>query len=168
MKKLTLLLSLVLAALQPLLAERVTPETAKQVASNFLKINEKNAASLNDITQAVALDNLYVFNTSEGYVVMAADNRVQPILGYSLNGSLNPSRMPENMRAWLQGYNDEIQFAIDHEAKATNEIQQQWEDLKKGTKGVKATVIVEPLLHSLWDQGEPYNNLCPTVSGEAT
>ena len=166
-----ILLGLLLMAFLPLMAERVDPETARQVASTFLNNNGVKSAQLTDLSKAAGFSNLYIFNAAQGFVVMAADDCVQPILGYSLTGRFVAENMPTNVSGWLQGYNDEIQFAIDNQMKASTEAAQLWTDLKNGdSKAGRATIVVDALIQSTWDQDPGYNDLCPYDSnaGELT
>ena len=164
------LFSLMLMAFLPamIIADPVDTIRAQKAAKTFLSNNGMNTTRLTDLTAEAGFANLYVYNADQGFVVMAADDRVQPVLGYSLTGSFDPDAMPDNVRAWLQGYDDEIQFVVESHAKATPETKQQWQDLENGVRGTKATVVVEPLLSTMWDQGEPYYNLCPTATSGGT
>lgn len=164
------LFSLILLAMLPAvaMAEHVESARAQQAAKTFLNTNGVYANKLTDLSAEAGFTNLYIYNADKGFVVMAADDRVQPVLGYSLTGSFDPDAMPDNVRAWLQGYDDEIKYVVESNAKATPETKQQWQDLENGVRGTKATVVVEPLIQTFWDQGDPYNQLCPTVSGTAT
>lgn len=184
MKRLSLIVALLLMVAMPMMAERVTPETAQKVAKTFLNNNGAKSAQLTDLTNVAGFSNLYIFNGEEGFVVMAADNCVQPILGYSLTGKFVAENMPSNVSGWLQGYNDEIQYAIEHQMRATDETAQLWNDLIEGnSKAARATTVVNPLVQTTWDQNgfyyysggqlhifELYNNLCPydNTAGERT
>ena len=185
MKRYTMILALVLMVAMPMMAERVTPETARKVAATFLSNNGTKAAQLTDLTKGAGFTNLYIFNAEQGFVVMAADDCVQPILGYSLTGRFVVENMPTNVSGWLQGYNDEIQYAVDSKMKATAETAKMWRDLINGnSKAGRATAVVNPLLQTTWDQNgiygpvngqiqlicELYNNLCPydNNAGERT
>ena len=184
MKRLSLFVALLLMVAMPMMAERVTPETAQKVAKTFLNNNGAKSAQLTDLTNAAGFPNLYIFNGKEGFVVMAADDCVQPILGYSLTGKFVTENMPTNVKGWLEGYNDEIQYAIDSKMKASTETSKLWKDLIEGnTKAAKATTVVSALLQTTWDQNgyyyysggqlliyELYNNLCPydNNAGERT
>ena len=151
-----------------LFADRVPVETARKAAVNFLHNNGAKASQLTDLSKEAGFPNLYIFNADEGFVVMSADDCVQPILGYSLTGRFVTKDMPENISSWLQGYNDGIQYAIDHQTKASTETAKQWKDLENGNPNMaKAVSVVEPLIQTKWNQGAPYNNLCPsgTVTG---
>jgi hypothetical protein len=164
MKKTSLLLGLLLVVSLPLLAERVDSETARKVAANFLS-NGTKATELTDLTDAVGLANLYIFNANNGFVVMSADDCAKPILGYSLTGRFVSENLPENILFWLQAYNDEIQIITDHQLSASAETAQQWNNLKEGIfLAEKATPVVGPLIQTTWDQDNPYNLYCPDNS----
>ncbi len=165
MKRFTTTLALLLFAAMPVIAERVTPETARKVATTFFNNNGAKSAQLTDLSKAAGFPNLYIFTADQGFVVMAADDCVQPILGYSLDGHFSTNDMPENLRWWLQGYSDEIQFAINSKAKPSTEIAKQWKELAEGNaKAGRATTEVAPLIQTKWNQNKYYNNLCPAVS----
>ena len=146
----------------PSFAKRVTSETARKVANTFLNNNGTKSVQLTDLSKEAGFPNLYIFNGNPGFVVMAADDCVQPILGYSLTGRFVAENMPTNVSGWLQGYNDEIQYAIDSKMSATAETAKLWKDLIEGnSKAAKATAIVPNLLKTEWDQDPLYNNYCP-------
>ena len=184
MKRIPLILALVLIVAMHSYAERVTSETAQKVATTFLNNNGAKSAQLTDLSNEAGFPNLYIFNAEPGFVVMAADDCVQPILGYSLTGKFVAENMPDNVSSWLQGYNDEIQFAIDSKMKAKSETTKMWKELVEGqAKAGKTTVVVGPLVQTQWDQNgiyyysggqlqifELYNNLCPYdyTAGERT
>ncbi len=160
-----MILALLLMVAMPMMAERVSPETARKVATTFLNNNGAKSAQLTDLSKAAGFANLYIFNAEQSFVVMAADDCVRPILGYSLTGEFVAENMPSNVRGWLQGYNDEIQYAIDNQIRATNETTRMWKELVEGNaKAGKATVVVAPLIQTKWNQGTYYNDLCPAVS----
>ena len=165
MKRFTMILALLLMIAMPMMAERVTPETARKVASTFLNNNGAKANQLTDLSNEAGFKNLYIFNGNLGFVVMAADDCVRPILGYSLTDKFDAKDMPENLRWWLQGYSDEIQSAIDNKTRATSETSKMWKDLIEGNyKAGKATMVVAPLIQTKWNQNKYYNDLCPAVS----
>ena len=162
MKRIPLILALVLIVTMHSYAERVTSETAQNVATTFLNNNGAKSAQLTDLSNEAGFPNLYIFNAEPGFVVMSADDCVQPILGYSLTGKFVAENMPDNVSSWLQGYNDEIQFAIDSKMKAKSETTKMWKELVEGqAKAGKTTAVVNNLLLTTWDQNPGYNDLCP-------
>ena len=157
---------MVLMALLPMMAfaEHVEASRAQKAAQTFLNNNGVKSAQLTDVAPAAGFTNLYIFNANPGFVVMAADDRVQPILGYSLEGQFVVQDMPDNVRWWMQGYDDEIQAAIDHRVSASSETARQWRDLERGEAIPRAEEVVPPLIVTKWNQDEYYNSLCPSVS----
>ena len=147
------------------LAQPVSRETAQQAAKTFLDNNGAPSSELADVSTAAGFSNVYVFTTGHSFVLMAADSRVQPVLGYSLNGPFDTEKMPENVREWLQGYDEEIQWAIDNSWRASSTTTRQWQDLEHGVKGPRATTVVTPLIQTKWNQSEYYNQLCPLATG---
>ena len=98
-------------------AEDVTTEQALEEALNFLASKKTSSSSPRhaqgatpQLTLAGKVSGLYVFNVEgdDGFVVVSNEDRTRPILGFGESGSFDPDNMPDNMRAWLQGYADEI------------------------------------------------------------
>ena len=105
----------------------------------------------------------YVFNFNQGYVVVAADDRAYPILGYSPSRPFNANNIPDGLRYYLNYYARQIQFAIDNDLPLDLEIANQWYLVEKEgfvckTRGGKT---VSPLLTTAWGQGYPYNYYAP-------
>lgn len=88
-----------------------------------------------------------------GYVIVAADERIPSILGYSDNGLYDEQAIPDNMRDWLDGY------ALQISALAASG--------KKAPAVTAATrSAVSPLIQSVWAQGYPFNEQCPLMNGQ--
>ena len=162
MKRLTMIVALALILSLPTWANHVSTETAQKVAKTFLSNNGAKADTLTDLSKAIGFPNLYIFSANEGFLILASDDCVQPILGYSLTGKLTAENMPPNVREWLQYYNDEIQYAIENQLRATTKTIQLWNDLTAGKPNVaKATIVVDALVETQWGQKKGYNDLCP-------
>ena len=107
-----------------------------------------NAPPLNSAGQSA----YYVFNVDHadgGYVVIAGDDRVPAVLGYSDNGSFDMNDVPEALLGWLDGYAAQI-AALDEGGEIATHI--------------NASSRIMPLLQSQWSQNAPYNVLLPTLS----
>ena len=117
------------------------------------------------VTEA-GVDALYIFNFDHGYVVVAADDRAYPILGYSEDAAFEAGNIPEGLRYYLGFYARQIQYAIDNNLPMDAEIAEQWYLL--GKEGVVSRTRMEravtPLLTTSWDQGWPYNYYAPACS----
>ena len=143
----------------------VTPDEARQKITKFMNPRRANAISESSlklvatshyqVQKEVMAASYYVFNVGEGqgFVIAGADDRVPAVLGYSSKGQFDPQNMPENMKAWLQGYNDQMAYLNEHPEAAAPQ------------KTVSGGSIA-PLLQSEWDQGNPYNLLCPEDGGQ--
>ena len=135
----------------------VTPEKALDEASRFLQQTGKKRA-VADLTVTGRVDGLYLINVKDGqgFVVVSGDDRTAPVLGYSLSGSLDPDKMPPNMRAWLQGYADEIAgLGADETPKKT----------RPATRASAVKKPITPLVKTRWNQDAPYNDNCPLYDG---
>ena len=163
MNKTLLIASLLLGLTTLMQAQPVSRETARRAATTFLDANGAKTAQLTDVSAEIGFANLYVFTTDQSFVILSADSRVQPVLGYSLNGPFVAEDMPNNVLEWLQSYDDEIQWAIDNNLRAAQITTHQWQDFENGVKGPRATVVVSPLIQTRWNQNKYYNNLCPLV-----
>lgn len=108
----TFSLILFLMALCPMWASVINVSQAQQLAGRFLSSRSMPAAKLRLVHQAPsfrasAASPYYVFNVDRadgGYVIVAGDDRVPPVLGYSDNGSFDMQAVPEAMQDWLDGY----------------------------------------------------------------
>ena len=159
--RLLLLLLLMLVA-EVAMAEHVDKDRARKVATTFLNNNGAQTDGLTDVTTNSGLSNVFVFTTEKSFVLLAADDCVQPILGYSLTSRFDFENMPDNKKAWIRGYGDAIRYAIEHRTRASLEVAQQWHGLVEGDPNIgRATTVVAPLVQTQWNQGSPYNLLCP-------
>ena len=125
-----------------------------------------------ELPKSLEIDQFYIVQEEDedgGWVIMAADDAVKPILGYCDKGTFDPSaEMPENLKWWLGMYNRQIKRAVDLKQEATDDVKAEWTELRRGVRrATQATEIVSPLLETTWNQGSPYNYLCPTYSGSS-
>ena len=100
----------------------------------------------------------YVFNidNGKGFVIVSGDDRTNPILGYSDEGAFDAKRMPANMKAWLDGYAEQLQVL------ATMDDKQAEKALSASRRAAVATRnSIAPLTTTKWDQATPYWNECP-------
>lgn len=98
----------------------------------------------------------YIFNVGEGFVIVSADDRIDPILGYSTQNPFNMEKAPSNVQHLLNEYQREIQCMVGSNKEAPS----RW-DAYERTKGVLADTIVAPLISTQWGQKTYYNDLCP-------
>lgn len=163
MKQLAFIIILLVAG-QMALAAPVGVSQARQTASQFIgrqpgmarRAPAKNVLSL-AYTAAKDNDNFfYVFNQQGGgFVIVAADDQVPAILGYSVTGAFDVNRMPQNMHNWLEGYQRQMAVVVEGSHHAAMR------------QSASTTTAIEPLLGDIaWDQTDPYNRYCPTYDGD--
>ena len=161
-------------------AALVQPENALLAAKNYLKGMEfthqiyTDKAELytynggkivpleaNKITEAEPV--LYYINFTNGnYAVVSAEDNFYPVLAYSDEGITNLHNLPPAFYYWLDSY--EAQVRQIREAKLSYpENVQLWQKLLSGTysNASKNERAINPLVTTMWDQGWPYNALCP-------
>ncbi len=111
--------------------------------------------------QAEKLIYYYVFNSDNGFIIISGDDAVYPVLGYSTEGQFNADNQPTNFKKWLENYKMQISYVIVNDIKATNEIANEWENIKNNKKFNKNSKSVNPLLTTTWNQNPYENEMCP-------
>lgn len=144
----------------PIQAERISEGEARQVAERFF--NDARLGSSHPTAKAGKAEQFadyYVFNRGqgEGFVIVAGDDEAQAILGYSHQGTLDYDQAPAQLKAWLDGYAQEIRWLRE----------QTGTDFSGRQAGEQETFTpVQPLLGDIaWDQLEPYNGMTPCYVG---
>ena len=159
-----LLLSVCFLMASVLFAGPVTKQQAQEMAAQFLagKSITHRAASASQMHVKVVMNAVdeagqpYLYavqpDNQRGFVIVSGDDRFRDVLGYSESGTFDNANMPDNMRAWLQGYVDEMKHlkAIGYQPSAS---------AAHRTSGVKKAI--SPLIQTRWNQGAPYNQKCP-------
>ena len=162
MRKIFLCLFVMLAAIQ-LVAAPVDMMTAQSRAQRF--VNQKlyggclNAPISGQLTLAHAEMNskmldravYYIFNSSNGFVIVSGDDRAEEILGYG-DMPLDINTIPCNMKAWLGTYKEQIEYLQAHEGMQVETPSMMAPSLR--------TPSVAPLLTANWDQESPYWGQC--------
>ena len=196
MKRIYLLLisALCLASIS---LEARTPQEASAVASAFIQARGETtpakrmqkAAAATSVTAPVELaftqyqiDNttpaVFVFNsTTEGFVLVSAEDDARAVLGYSDEGTFDANNIPENMQFWLQMYADEMrregvvsdqgEKAMRREAKGKVNRREVKGERREAEAVEESYPTIAPILgNTVWGQGEPFNNKCPEINGK--
>lgn len=171
MKKITVLWVMLFVMAFGTMANPVDVNRARRVASAFL--TAKYHRTVDDLKVVeTPYSSFYVFNAPSGFVMVAADDCVSPILGYSLTRTFKVEGMPSNLRGWLDGCESTIArlkgektdgekqgSAAGHMSKA---VVTEWQQLLGGVAPQPLlTTTVSPLLTTTWNQSPLYNDMCP-------
>jgi hypothetical protein len=158
-----------------LFADFVPLKTAKKVALNFYyeKYNHyEGELTLNNLrivaTHTEFEDETpcyYVFHLNAGgFIIVSADNCLAPVLGYSFDQNFVFDNQPPNVQYWFGQYKDQVIYAIENDMVADADRLSKWQYYSSDTFQTITTNKedgVGPLLTTLWDQGWPYNCMCP-------
>jgi len=102
-------------------------------------ITENVETRAKDRTTVDEIVYFYVFVTEDNSssVIVAGDDRVQPILGYSHTNGFSVDNMPDNVKWWLGEYAKQIEYAIENDIESTQEAKLQWENYLKNVENNK-------------------------------
>lgn len=150
-------------------ANPVDKATAMRVAGNFWWQTYKEHVTFKDYSAVLNLTEVYLFEESNdgGYIVVSADDRAFPVLGYSHRGFQTHNICP-SIVSWIRSYEEDIKYARENNVKADEMTAAEWDALKNGRAlpQTKASIQVDPLMTSIWDQESPYNLYCPGEGNE--
>ncbi|MCD4817956.1 MAG: C10 family peptidase [Candidatus Cloacimonetes bacterium] len=171
MKKKGFLFFAVFMLVSILTAIPVSQDDAIQVASNWYleRSNEVGLKNVEIIETFVTQENLqdiyYVYNFKEGgYVMIAADDAITPILGYNFEHHYKLNNHPPQFEAMLESFKEQIVYTKNNNLSASKVTKKAWERLnvkKERFKKNRDFNRLGPLLNSTWDQDYSWNTYCP-------
>ena len=170
MKKQLLMLFTLLLGFNYLIANPIDWEKAKIVGQKFACVKINNEINTNDLqlvytgTSQRGEACFYVFNAgTTGFVIVSADDRFRPIVGYSDEGTFDT----ENMSPELVFYLDKIiEARTSRNAVRFDNTEQEWQSVattgklisRNGGRGV------DYICTTKWNQDSPYNLYAPEAS----
>lgn len=169
MKKIMMTLIAWTMGVAAVMAAPTTLEQTQRVASNFYRAQVGIAAPAPQLTYtATANDGVstpcfYVYNIGDGFVIVSADDRVRPVLGYSTEGRFDAQQMPPAMAELLEGYRIEIAGIVSDVPESCALHRAEWQALVDGSYQPHRNVsTVDALLgDNNWQQNNGYNYYCP-------
>ena len=146
-----LLVLLLALGYSPLQAKRITQWQAQQQAYSFWgkQMPQKAKAKSRTATTASPSDAYYVFNNDAGgFVIIAGDDAVAPVLGYTSTGSFDAENLPDGLKDLLKSYERQIAaLGSSYQANQT---------------ATRAGFTGEKLLNTAkWNQDAPFNKYTP-------
>lgn len=161
-----------------LYAETITEQRARDIAVNFFNSVQTKSASVevdliwagNDLTvkssasrfsqTSASLPSIYIFNRTDGngFVVVAGDDRVRPILAYSRENSFDLDNMADGARFILSCWCEQV------EAVRSRQGQERFSE----SAIISALAVGDERLYNtpLWGQGAPFNIEAPVMEGQ--
>lgn len=162
MKKLLFFTLALVVGLSAAMAAPVDVTTAKEKAIQHLQkqVNEGKMMAPGAIDATLIKTEMgenseapvfYIFNTETCYIIVSADDRAEEILAVGDEPLQDIENMPDNMRAWLNGYAEQLDWLLcNPDAKVE----------KASDSHVPSKATYGPLLTCNWDQSAPYYNQC--------
>lgn len=146
-----LLVLLLALGYSPLQAKRITQWQAQQQAYSFWgkQMPQKAKAKSRAATTASRSDAYYVFNNDAGgFVIIAGDDAVTPVLGYTSTGSFDAENLPDGLKDLLKSYERQIAALGDNYV--------------ANRTATRAAFTGEKLLKTAeWNQYAPFNKYTP-------
>ncbi len=169
-----LLIVLLFVGSPVLFAKFVSKEDAKKIAYNFFAQNIENRLSAWDLDELNMTEVetryggntpfFYVFsNNGKGFILVSADDRMLPVLGFSYEGNFPEQGRVEQLDYLLSDYQKEFEYAKTTDAIPAERVVQSREGLKTAhsPKSISNQDTIGPLIKSNWNQPYPYNAYCP-------
>ena len=153
-------------------AKEVEKTKALRVAKNFfvhathLNVGEQDFKLVYECKSKLSEPVYFVYNigTDKGFILISADDLVQPVLGYSSSGIFNPDQIPSTVRAWMDGYKEQIEHVKETVSAASLEISMRWQTIYDNNfpQAINGRVSSVPALcQTKWNQAPNENGMCP-------
>jgi hypothetical protein len=164
MKSKLFILIFALTAATSVSAEHISSEQAlarfKSSRKATAAVKAVSSANLVENQTIFAADNtaaLYLYSTGKTTVVLPADDRAKPLLGYF--DAPTDNVMPEQLQWWLNEYARQIAYVQSNNIPVA---------LADDNNDDDDYAPISPMTTTLWNQSTPYNILCPTIDGTPT
>lgn len=136
-------------------AKRISQWQAQQQAYSFwgkqmpMKAKAKSRVVSTASLSTLGNNSYYVFNNDAGgFVIIAGDDAVAPVLGYTSTGAFDANNLPEGLKDLLKSYEQQIAAL--------------GKNYKANTTSTRAEFTGEKLLNTAkWNQGAPFNKYTP-------
>jgi len=156
-------------------AKKVEVNEAQQIATKFYNqkylVNFPGSTAGFNITETFVNKEgneavIYIFNFSNnGYAVVPADDRIYPVVGFSLESKYVPENAPDGMLYTIGQFGKQVTYVRETDYTATLEVENAWNNLRSnGTDDlsfVENVRDITPLVQCMWNQDDPYNAMCP-------
>ena len=141
-------------------AKPISENQARSIAASFMASHHMPSTRLQRVTppssrigvgNEEASSTLYIFNADEqqGFVIIAGDDRVSPVLGFSQQGTFDADEMPPALLEMLDCYHRQI------------------EALGQGAQAAPSHIsgsAIAPMVKCQWSQSSPYNSMMPYLN----
>ena len=143
----------------------VNQSSAEQVARNlFIERGPGTQLNIRSV-QTISDDGIelyHIFNLMPaGFIIIAADDRAVPVLGYSFKNDYLIDGQPSNITYLMDKFKSDIKDAITNNASQIESVQLKWYKYQSVNIDRLRDRSVSPLLQARFDQGASWNTMCP-------
>lgn len=137
-------------------AREVDEQYAREYVLDYVSLLTNKSYTVKSVNRVSPY--YYLVNLApQGWVILSADDVATPVLGYSLNGSVDEENMPDNMRYVMSEFEKNIKRNILVEKTQ----HPYWMHPSTSITTRAGDNRIEPLIQVNWDQSAPYNTYCP-------
>lgn len=166
MRKLVLLTLLLAVAISLLPGVPITVDQAVRAAEHWWAYNSGAATPLR-IADVQSFERaghplIWLIRAEDaGFILLSADDAAHPILGYDLQSQFTYPIDSPAVSGWIEARLDEL-WEIRTQKLDNSATRAAWDTLLEGSLPERnQSRDVAPLLTTIWNQGVPYNVLCP-------
>jgi len=148
-------------------AKPVDVQTARTLGIKFMNANTEIKLAQADLAHTAYTESgqtcFYVFSVQpKGFVIVAADDRMKPILGYSTESVFGLPDDENGLQVLFDAYCTDLTQAIEGQRDQSREVAEQWQSLATTGHLMRCSDrSVGPLVTSTWHQTQLYNYQCP-------
>lgn len=150
-------------------AQSVDAQFAEQIALQFIQDKSPSHAAFKSKSVSIrtesspSVGNLFhlVNVAPQGFVVVAGNQRFEPILAYSTENNIDLSEGQNPGVDYLKGMAHSIERQLQIEEPEIDRVAPEWEMLRNGAHLKTPDVVVAPLTQTKWGQDTYYNTYCP-------
>ena len=147
-------------------ADPITPQRAMQIAQEYMveghtmslavKAKARRAIATTDVSAPY-----YVISRGEnqGFVIVAGDDCLPEVLGYTESGDFDDSNLPPALQEMLDGWQEMVESAQENGTNVAIA-----KSRKAQLQAAVTRVDIAPFVTSHWHQTSPYNDNCPTLT----
>ena len=146
-------------------AAPISQSSAEQVARNLFIERSSNTQLSIRTAETISDDDLelyHIFNlVPSGFIIVSADDRAVPILGYSFENDYRTEGQPVSVIYFMDKFKADIKSAIVNNSFQIESVRNKWFKYQSSNIERSRDRSVSPLLTARFDQGSTWNTMCP-------
>ena len=171
MNKLIINIIISLLSISIIFSHEISLSTSLKVAENvFAEFSNSNKNNFNvkdvEIIKSDDVNLIYVYHLSpSGFILVSADDRSAPYIGYSFNNNFKADNMSSNFSFVINSYKNSIKRKIEEDNVQDLSVSDMWERYTSNNVNETRERNVNPLLDAEFDQSGGWNNVLTSETG---